>query len=79
MESEGLIVRKKDEDDQRITRVYLTDIGRLTEEKNFEVIKRVDGLAMEGISGEEQAALVSVLLKMRDNLTRELNIKNEIE
>ena len=79
MESEGLIIRKKDEEDQRITRVYLTDLGRATEEKNFEVIRRVDALAMEGISEDEQRSLVEVLLKMRENLTRELNIKNETE
>lgn len=79
MEAEGLIIRKKDEDDQRITRVYLTDLGRATEEKNFEVIRRVDALAMSGISEDEQRALVEMLLKMRENLTRELNIKNEAE
>ena len=79
MEAEGLIIRKKDEEDQRITRVYLTDLGRATEEKNFEVIRRVDALAMEGISEDEQRSLVEVLLKMRENLTRELNIKNETE
>lgn len=79
MEADGLIVRRKDEDDQRITRVYLTELGRATEEKNYEIIRTVDRLAMEGISEEEQAAFVEVLLKIRDNLTKELKFKNETE
>ena len=77
MEAEGLIMRKKDEADQRITRVYLTDLGRAAEEKNYQIIRQVDALAMEGITESEQKALVEVLLKMRDNLTRELRNKNE--
>lgn len=79
MESEGLIFREKDSEDQRITRVYLTELGRATEEKNYRIIREVDRLAMEGISEEEQDAFVEVLLKMRDNLTKELNFKNEAE
>ena len=79
MEAEGLIVRQKDAEDQRATRVYLTELGRITEEKNFEIMRRVDRLAMEGISDEEQAAFVDVLIKMRGNLIKELNLKNETE
>ena len=79
MEADGLIVRRKDEDDQRVTRVYLTELGKITEEKNFEIMRAVDRLAMEGISEEEQAAFVDVLYKMRGNLIKELNLKNEIE
>lgn len=77
MESEGLVTRQSDESDQRITRVYLTDAGRMAEEKNFQVIRRVDRLAMEGISEEEQRAFLDVLFKMRSNLIKELNLKNE--
>ena len=79
MEADGLIVRQKDSEDQRVTRVYLTELGRITEEKNFEIMRRVDRLAMEGISDEEQAAFVEILIKMRGNLIKELNLKNETE
>ena len=79
MESEGLIFREKDKDDQRITRVYLTEEGRQIEENNYRIIREVDRLAMEGIAEEEQRAFVDVLLKMRENLTKELNFKNEAE
>ena len=51
----------------------------MTEEKNFEIIRSVDRLAMEGISEKEQEIFVEVLLKMRCNLMEELNYKNEIE
>ena len=79
MEADGLIVRRRDEEDQRAVRVYLTELGRMTEEKNFQIIREVDRLAMEGISKEEQETFVKVLIKMRGNLIEELNYKNEIE
>lgn len=79
MEADGLIVRRRDEEDQRAVRVYLTELGRMTEEKNFQIIREVDRLAMEGISKEEQEIFVEVLLKMRGNLIEELKYKNEIE
>lgn len=79
MESDGLIVRRRDEEDQRAVRVYLTELGRVTEEKNYQIIREADRLAMEGISKEEQELFVEVLLKMRENLTKELNYKNEAE
>ena len=79
MEADGLIVRRRDEADQRAVRVYLTELGKTTEKKNFEIIRSVDRLAMEGISEEEQKLFVDVLLKMRSNLMEELNYKNEIE
>ena len=79
MEADGLIIRQKDESDQRAVRVYLTELGRQTEEKNFQIIREADRLAMGGISKEEQAIFVDVLLKMRENLIKELNLKNETE
>ena len=79
MEAEGLIVRKKDDDDQRATRVYLTEQGRAAEEKNFRVIAEVDKLAMAGISESEQEEFVKTLAKMRENLIRELNLSDEIK
>ena len=79
LEAEGLIVRQKDEEDQRAVRVYLTELGRIAEEKNFQIIREVDRLAMDGISESEQATFVDVLLKMRCNLIKELNYKNETE
>ena len=79
MESEGLVERRSDPDDQRITRVYLTDAGRSAEEKNYQVIRRVDGIAMEGIPEADQESFCLIQLKMRENLIKELEIKNETE
>lgn len=79
MESDGLIIRKKDEKDQRITRVYLTELGKETEEKNYRVITEVDKLAMSGISKAEQDEFVKTLAKMRENLIKELSLKDETE
>ena len=79
MESDGLVERRSDPDDQRITRVYITDAGRRAEEKNFQVIRRVDSIAMHGISDEDQEVFCRVLIKMRENLIKELEGKNEAE
>ncbi len=79
MEAEGLVERRSDPEDQRVTRVYLTDGGREAEEKNYQVIRRVDSIAMEGISTADQEAFCRVLLKMRENLIKERERKNEAE
>jgi DNA-binding MarR family transcriptional regulator len=79
MESDGLVERRSDPEDQRVTRVYLTEAGRAAEEKNYQVIRHVDSIAMDGISSSDQEAFCRILLKMRDNLIKELEGKNEAE
>ena len=79
LEQEGLVERRGDEDDMRATRVYLTEKGRETDRKNRERIKCVDGIMMSGLSEEEQQTLMELLLKMRENLTKELAEKNETD
>ena len=79
LEQEGLVERCGDEDDMRATRVYLTEKGREVDRKNRERIRCVDAIMMSGLSEEEQKALMEILLKMRENLTKELNEKNEAD
>jgi len=77
LEQEGLVERRSDSEDMRVTRVYLTEGGRMVDEKNRDRIRLVDTIMMEGLSSEEQDALMLLLMKMRENLTKELNKKNE--
>ena len=79
LESEGLVERRGDEDDLRVIRVYLTEKGREVDEKNKERVRCVDSIMMRGLSKTEQDDLMTLLMKMRENLLKELSEKNEID
>ncbi len=68
LEDEGLVERKRDTDDLRILRVYLTKKGREIDRLNIERLKATDAAALDGISDEEKEELMRLLLKIRDNL-----------
>ena len=79
LEQEGLVERRGDEEDMRATRVYLTEKGRETDRKNRETIKQVDEIMMRGLSDEEKERLMELLMRMRENLAKELADKNEAD
>ena len=60
-------------------KVYLTDSGREVDRKNRERVRLVDEIMMNGLSEAEQEQLMSLLLKMRENLIEELKEKNEAD
>ena len=68
MESEGMVTLKNDENDKRAIRVYLTDYGREVDRERIRKIKLVDSIGLCGISDDEQAYLMQLLTKIRDNL-----------
>ena len=70
MEKAGFLSRRPDPEDQRVSRVYLTDAGR---EIRAEMRARLDRLAEEtlaGLSAEERASLHELLLRVQENLER---------
>lgn len=72
MESEGIVERRKDnENDKRSVHVYLTDRGRELDSAHISSIKRLDALAMDGLSEDEKNVLMKILPKIRDNLLLE--------
>ena len=79
MENEGLVTREADEDDQRVTHVYITEKGRRVDSENLSRIKEVDTIMMNGVTEEEAATMMATLFKMRENLAKELGTKNEID
>ncbi|QUH19218.1 MarR family winged helix-turn-helix transcriptional regulator [Alkaliphilus sp. B6464] len=70
MEKVGLIERRQDFEDQRVSRVYIT-------EKGMEVCKEVDKIrkvieieSFSNFTEEEQMLLRRLLMQMRDNLKK---------
>lgn len=68
MEDEGIAQRRRNPDDKREMRVYLTDYGREVDESVIAKIKETDALAMEGLSSKEIDTLMALLGKMKENL-----------
>ncbi|NLE43230.1 MAG: MarR family transcriptional regulator [Chloroflexi bacterium] len=70
MEKAALLVRVPDVEDQRVSRVYLTDAGREIRGRVEEVWRAMDAETFAGFSPEERADVQRVLFRMRENLTR---------
>ena len=68
MEQTGLVVRRPDQEDQRISRVYLTEAGRALEEPVKDSFAEIERTTFAGLTSDEQAALRMILLRIIGNL-----------
>jgi len=68
MEKTGFIYRQNDPQDQRISRVYLTDTGRSIQESLESTWESFENETFGSFTTEEQVQLRSYLLRIRDNL-----------
>lgn len=68
MENAGLIERRSDENDQRVSRVYLTDFGKKLGVEVKESLKVIEAECFQNFSAEEKIILRRLLMQMRDNL-----------
>ena len=68
MEAEGYVRRVPDAEDGRAIRVLLTERGRAFDKAHLSRISNNDQTAMRGISPEEEAVLVELLTRIRNNL-----------
>lgn len=68
MEKSGLVERRPDEHDQRVSRVYLTDKGREALAAVREATRIVEERALEDLLPEERLLMRRILLQMRQNL-----------
>ena len=68
LEAEDIVERRRDENDMRSIRVYLTDKGRELDRRNISKIKQLDAIALEGIDEDDQEILMRLLEKIRNNL-----------
>lgn len=68
MEESGLVVRRRDADDNRLVRVYLTDAGRKKEQTIHQQFLEVEATVLNGIAEEDRARLRVVLKQMIENM-----------
>jgi DNA-binding MarR family transcriptional regulator len=69
LERAGFVQRAPDGEDQRVTRVYLTEAGRAIQRKMRAVLQRLEGESFAGLSAEERGRLSALLVRVRANLT----------
>jgi DNA-binding MarR family transcriptional regulator len=68
MEKAGFIARRADAEDERVSRVYLTEAGRSIKAQVQEVWQRLEAETFAGIPSEGLAQLRRFLERLRDNL-----------
>jgi DNA-binding MarR family transcriptional regulator len=67
-EKAGLVERKTDEADQRLTRVYLTEQGRVAAAAQRVVLADFINQTLGALSAEERSELARLLGKVKDNI-----------
>lgn len=77
MESNGLLARKQDADDMRISRVFMTEEGRRTFRLMDEHWLKMTEDMFNGFSDEETDVLTGYLQRLRDNIENAIKKKNE--
>lgn len=69
MERAGLIERKPDPEDARVSRVYLTERSRALEQPVLDVWRQLEARTVSGLSLTEQTLLRRLLLQVSSNLS----------
>ena len=70
MEKAGFLERQSDLEDQRVSRVYLTDAGRAIQAEVRQVWRTLEGETFAGFTLEERVLLRRFFLQIRENLIR---------
>lgn len=70
MEQLGLVERRADARDQRLSRVYLTARGREIRTGVMQVLQKREEELLQGFTPEERELLRRFLIRMRDNLAK---------
>lgn len=68
LEKNELVYRQRDEEDGRISRVYLTEKGRLLQKPVEQVWRKQQEKLLEGILPEEKLMLRRLMKQMEENL-----------
>ncbi len=77
MERDGLITRRRDENDARATRIYVTEKGKKTATHAHERFIRLSEKATAGLSDGEREALFSALYTVRGTLLESMKGESE--
>jgi MarR family transcriptional regulator, organic hydroperoxide resistance regulator len=70
MEKAGFVQRRPDANDQRVSRVYLTEAGRAIQSQVQAIWDTMEAETFAGFTGEESLLLRTFLLRIRQNLTK---------
>jgi len=70
MEKAGFLERQSDLEDQRVSRVYLTDAGRAIQAEVRQVWRTLEGETFAEFTLEERVLLRRFFLQIRENLIR---------
>ncbi len=68
LQKDGLVLRKTDESDRRIYKIYLTDKGRQLRNRLFEVACEFESRMLRGVKKDDIASLRRILSSIRKNL-----------
>jgi DNA-binding MarR family transcriptional regulator len=71
MEKAGFVQRRPDPQDQRLSRVYLTEAGRAIRSEVEAVWSQIEAETFAGFSSEEKDALRLTFRKIQTNLSKE--------
>jgi MarR family transcriptional regulator, organic hydroperoxide resistance regulator len=70
MEKNGLVERRADETDHRITRIFMTEEGQRMHRILEEMHAEMEEETFEGFAPDEREQLAGYFVRMRDNLRR---------
>ena len=70
LERAGFVQRQTDSEDQRVSRVYLTDAGRAVQGDVVAVLGRLAAETFGNFTIEERVVLRRLMIDMRENLSR---------
>lgn len=68
MEKAGFVVRRRDAEDERVSQVYLTDLGRSIISKVETSLQQMNDIVITGFSEDEQSTLCNYLDRILENL-----------
>lgn len=72
MEKAGLVIRRRDDEDERVSHVYLTENGREVLVSLHDHMQEVEAVAFAGFSDDEKASMRMLLTKMTENLQKSI-------
>jgi DNA-binding MarR family transcriptional regulator len=68
VERAGFVERRRDSEDQRVSRVYLTERGQAIQEEAKRMLYVLEGEMLAGFTSEDHVLLRQFLAHIRDNL-----------
>jgi DNA-binding MarR family transcriptional regulator len=68
LEQAGFVLRQRDTEDGRVSRVYLTDAGRAIHSEMATIARQVNDITFAGFTGEERAHMRGFLDRVQHNL-----------